>query len=210
MALPRGSFPGGCFSSFCRGPGREKGDAEPGHPLQFGCRGARYVPLPPGTLCGGAQKHPRGCQARSHPPHPPSAWVQGVGSGSELRIGGFVPLWRNRMGARRAQKLPTTAPPQQQPGPPPTSCTCVGLRDVGAGPRSRPLRLGHLHLGQGEFQLGLGLQQGKRENEVGEGVPSPLSTQRRAAGGPPPSTPPPGTPPLCHRPPAGRRSRWRR
>lgn len=184
LALPRGSFPGGCFSSFCRGPGREKGDAEPGHPLHVWVQGCWMRPSPPKDPLLGGRRSPRrllaeGAKHSLTPPSPPS---RGAGCGKRIRAEKRVICFALEKldGSQEGSEAPNHLP--DSPVPP---CTCVGLRGAGAGPRSRPLRLGHLHLGQRELHLGLGLERGKRENVVGKGVPILLSTQWRAATVPP-------------------------
>ena len=213
LALPRSSFTGG-FSPFPWGPGGGKAMLSPGtlclprspSPCQHGTgrRGAGWSSLPPGTLCllGGAQRIPAasrsGSRVRTHPPR----WGAGFGNliSPEKRVTGLA--LGNSDESQKGSEAP--GPPGQQPGPP---RTCVGLGDTGAGPRSRLRRLGLLHLRNWIFHLGLGLagRQGEREKAVSTGVPPPQHPAERGHG-----TPPPETPRLCHRPPAGRRSRWRR
>lgn len=170
------------------GPGawRQRGDAEPGHPLRahlphppsscqpvIGCRGARWSPLPPGTLCpvrghGGSRQRLGAGLSLDSP------LGVGAGCGKQIRAKKRVICLALEKSDESQEGLEAPGPPRWQPRPP---RTCVGLGDMGAGPLSWLCRLGLQCLRCWILHLGLGLvgRQEKREKGVSEGLQTPLA-----------------------------------
>lgn len=149
------------------------------HPLaqhMVGCRGAGWSPLPPGTLCPlwgrkGSQEL-LGVGPESGLTPPCGCGACGKLIRPEKRV---ICLALEKSDESQEGSEAPGPSPRRQPRPP---RTCVGLRDAGARPRSRPhrpLRLGPQCLEYWILHLRLGLMgwQGKREKAVSGGVPTP-------------------------------------